>query len=319
MHTVFSLDFNFLNSSIDADVAFSYPLGFFIPGIHFFQNVDLENLVAPRFQDGELVLTPTEKFVSRNRGIGLAFIFNVTSILSITPELLMNDKFKGSFTTDLVLDEGIDWIARLSFVLDSSKSRSAGAPTPKHSVVFSSLFNTRFRNVLTNPVGIDHKNVLITNLQFGDRLFLTESIGFSCPIYIWNEEISSYYSLGGFNTMRGYSYGSIAAFRYLPNRIDLGAGVFPNAQIKLKLRKRRATIGDYRVFCIFDGLLAQDHLSWDSAVNVYGGCGAGFAFLVSGEKQQHLKVSAYVVQPVEQGRLPIFYFQTSFFNFEKSI
>jgi len=319
LHSVFSLNFNFLDSSIDADVAFSYPLGFFVPGIHFFQNVDLENLVAPQFQDWELVLLPTEKFVSRNRGIGLAFIFNVTPIFSITPEFLMNDTFKGSFTTDLILDEGIDWIARLSFVIDSAKSRPAGAPEPKHSVVFSSVFNTRFRNVLTNPVSIDHTNVLRTNHQIGDRLFLTESIGFNYPIYIWNRDITTYYSLGGFNTIRGYSYGSIAAFRYLLNRFDLGARVLPNAQIKLKLKKRRATIGDYRVFFIFDGLLTQDHLSWDSELNVYGGCGAGFAFLISGEKQYQIKVSTYVVQPIEPGRLPIFYFQTSFFNFEKQI
>lgn len=319
LHTFFSLNFNFLDSSIGADVAFSYPLGFFIPGIHFFQNVDLENLVAPQFQDGELTLLPTEKFVSRNRGIGLAFIFNVTPIFSVTPEFLMNDTFKGSFTTDLVLDEGIDWIAKLSFAVDTVKSLPVGAPEPKHSVVFSSEFNTRFRNVLTNPVSINHNNVLRTNHQFGKRLFLTESIGFSYPIYIWDDEISRYYSLGGFNTIRGFSYGSIAAFRYLLNRIDLGARVFPNGQINLKLRKRRATIGDYRVFFIFDGLLAQDRLSWDSAVNIYGGCGAGFAFLISGEKKQHLKVSTYVVQPIEAGRFPIFYFQTSLFNFEKQI
>jgi hypothetical protein len=317
LHVVFDLNFNFLDSSIDADVGFSYPVGFFIPGIHFFQNVDLENLITPQFQGGELILLPTEKYVSRNRGIGLEFIFNVTPNFSITPAFLMNDTFKGSFTTDLILDEGIDWNARMSFVLDSAKSLPVGGPEPKHIVVFSSMFNTRFRNVLTNPVSIDNSNVLQTNHQLGDRVIITESLGFNYPIYIWNRDISMYHSLGGFDTLRGYPYGSIAAFRYLLNRIDLGAGVFPNARIKLL--KRRATIHDYRIFFIFDGLLAQDHLSWDSAVNVYGGCGAGFAFLISGEKQQHIKVSTYVVQPIEPGRFPIFYFQTSFFSFEKKI
>jgi hypothetical protein len=62
LNTLFSLNFNFLNSSIDADVAFSYPLGFFVPGVHFFQNVDLENFIAPRFQDGELGLLPIVYF-----------------------------------------------------------------------------------------------------------------------------------------------------------------------------------------------------------------------------------------------------------------
>lgn len=319
LHTVFNLNFNLLDSSIDADVAIFYPLGFFIPGIHFYQNVDFENPVAPQFQDGELSLLPTKKFVSRDRGIGLDFIFHLTPIFSIIPAFLMNETFKARFTEDLILDEGIDWIAKLSFVLDSAKSLPAGSPAPKHGIGFSSVFSTRFRDVLTNPVSIDHTNVLRTSHQFGDRLFLTESIGFNNPIYIWNTEVAGFYSLGGFNTIRGYSYGSVAAFRYLLNRIDLGAGVFPNAQIKLKLRKRRATIGDYRIFLILDGLLAQDRLSWDSPVNIYGGCGAGFAFLISGEKQQHLKVSTYVVQPVEPGRFPIFYFQTSFFNFEKQI
>jgi hypothetical protein len=71
LHTVFRLNFNFLDSSIGADVAVSYPLGFFILGIHFYQDLDLENIVAPQFQDWELILLPTEKFVSRNRGIGL--------------------------------------------------------------------------------------------------------------------------------------------------------------------------------------------------------------------------------------------------------
>jgi len=319
LHLVFDLRFNFLDSSIGAEVGFFYPVGFFTPGIHFFQSVDLENLIAPQFQGGELTLLPTEKFVSRDRGIGLDFIFNVTPIFTITPAFLMNDTFKGSFTEDLILDEGIDWIAKLSFVLDSGKPLPVGSPEPKHSAVFSSVFSTRFRNVLTNPVSIDHGNELRTNHHLGDRLFLTESLGFNYPFYIWNRDVAGYYSLGGFNTIRGYSFGSIAAFRYLLNRFDLDVRVFQNAQIKLKLLRRRATIHDYRLFFIFDGLLAQDHLSWDSVVNVYGGCGAGFAFLISGENQGHIKLSAYVVQPIESGRLPIFYFQTSFYNIEKQI
>jgi hypothetical protein len=319
LRVVFDLNFNFLNSSIDADVGFLYPVGFFIPGIHFFQNVDLENLIAPQFQSGELILLPAEKYVSRNRGIGLEFIFNVTPNFSITPAFLLNDIFKGSFTTDLTLDEGIDWIAKTSFVVDSAKSRPDGTPEPKNRVVFSSVFSTRFRNTLTNPVNIDHSNALQTNHQLGDRLFITELLGFNYPIYTWNKKISSYYGLGGFDTIRGYTYGSIVAFRYLLNRFDISARVLPNAEIKLKLLKRRATIHDYRLFFIFDGLLAQDRLSWDSAVNAYGGCGGGLTFLISGERQQHVKLSTYVVQPIEPGRLPIFYFQTSFFNFEKKI
>jgi hypothetical protein len=319
LHVVFDLNFNFLDSSIGADVGFSYPVGVFIPGIHFFQNVDLENLVAPQFQGGELTLLPTEKYVSRNRGIGLEFIFNVTPIFSITPEFLLNETFKGSFTTDLTLDEGIDWIAKTSFVVDSTKSWPEGTPEPKHGVVFSSVFNTRFRNVITNPVSIGHSIAVQTSHQLRDRLFITESLGFNYPIFVWNEDISNYFNLGGFDTLRGYPYGSIAAFRYLLNRFDLGAGVFPNAQIKLKLLKRRATIHDYRVFFILDGLLAQDHLSWDSAVNIYGGCGGGLSFLISGEKQQHVKLSTYIVQPIDPGLFPIFYFQTSFYNFESQI
>jgi len=319
LHVVFDFNFNFLDSSIDADVGFSYPVGFFIPGIHFFQNVDLENLVAPQFQGGELTLLPTEKYVSRNRGIGLEFIFNLTPNFSITPAFLMNDTFKGSFTTDFILDEGIDWIAKTSFVVDSANSRPEGTTIPNHRVVFGSVFSIRLRNTLTNPVSVDHSNVLQTNHQLGDRVFITESLAFNYPIYIWNRDISNYNSLGGFNTIRGYSYGSIVVFRYLLNRFDIGALIFPKAQIKLKLLKRKATIHDYRAFFIFDGLLAQDHLSWDSAVNAYGGCGGGLSFLISGEKQQHIKLSTYIVQPIEPGRLPVFYFQTSFFNFESKI
>ncbi len=319
LNTVFTLNFNFLNSSIEADAAFSYPLGFFIPGVHFFQNVDLENLIAPRFQDGELGLLSTDKYISRDRGIGVDLVFNVTPVFSITPSFLMNDTFKGSFTTDLILDEGIDWIARMSFALDSAKSQPEGIPEPRHRVVFNSVFNVRFRNTLANPASVDHSNVVQSYHRLWDHVFITESLTFSYPIYIWNQEISRFYSLGGFNTIRGYTYGSIAAFRYFLNRFDLGFDVFPNASIKIKLRKRRATVHDYRIFFILDGLLAQDHLSWNSVAHIYGSCGAGFTFLLSGEKQQHIKVSTYVVQPLQAGRLPIVYFQTSFFNFEKKI
>jgi len=169
LHLVFDLRFNFLDSSIGAEVGFFYPVGFFTPGVHFFQSVDLENLIAPKLQGGELTLLPAEKFVSRDRGIGLDFIFNVTPIFTITPAFLMNDTFKGSFTEDLILDEGIDWIAKLSFVLDSGKPLPVGGPEPRHSAVFSSVFSTRFRNVLTNPVSIDHGNELRTNHYLGDR------------------------------------------------------------------------------------------------------------------------------------------------------
>jgi hypothetical protein len=319
LNTVFSLNFNFLNSSIDADVAFSYPLGFFVPGVHFFQNVDLENLIAPRFQDGELGLLPTDKYISRDRGIGVDLVFNVTPVFSITPSFLMNDTFRGSFTTDLILDEGIDWIARTSFAVDSAKSQPERIPEPRHRVFFNSVFNARFRNTLANPASVDHSNVVQSHHRLWNHVFITESLAFNYPIFIWNREISRYYNLGGFNTIRGYTYGSIAAFRYLLNRFDLGFDVFPNASSKIKLQKRQATIHDYGIFFILDGLLAQDHLSWDSVLHSYGDCGAGFTFLLSGEKQQHIKVSTYAVQPLEAGRLPIVYFQTSFFNFEKKI
>jgi hypothetical protein len=319
LNTVFTLNFNFINSSIDADVAFSYPLGFFIPGVHFFQNVDLENLIAPSFQDGELGLLPTDKYVSRDRGIGVDLVFNVSPVFSITPSFLMNDTFKGSFTTDLILDEGIDWIARTSFAVDSAKSQPEGSPEPRNRVICSSVFNTRFRDTLKNPVSIDHNNIMQSYHRLWDHVFIAESLTFSYPIFIWNREISRYYSLGGFNTIRGYTYGSIAAFRYLLNRFDLGFDVFPNESIKIKLRKRSAMIHDYRLFIILDGLMAQDHLSWNSAAHIYGGCGGGFSCLLSGEKQQHIKVTTYVVQPLEASRLPIVYFQTSFFNFAKKV
>ncbi|UCF99418.1 MAG: hypothetical protein JSV89_07740 [Spirochaetaceae bacterium] len=319
LHTVFDLNFNFLNSSVDAGVTFAYPLGFFVPGIRFYQNVDLENLVAPQLQGGELTLLPAEKYVSRIRGIELDFVFNVTPVFSIIPSFLMNDTFKGSFTTGLSLDEGIDWIARMSFAVDSGRSQPEGSPVPDNRVAFSSAIDTRFRNSLTNPVSIDHNNTLQTTHQLRERVFITETLGFNYPMYTWHKDISSFYSLGGFDSLRGYPYGSIAAFRYVLNRFDLGVAVFRNAQIKIKLGKRRATIGDYRLFFILDGLLTQNHLSWDSPVNTYGGGGGGFVFLISGERQQHIKVSTYIVQPIEAQMFPIFYFQTSFFNFEKRI
>jgi hypothetical protein len=315
----FTLDFNFFNSSIDADIAFSYPLGFFVPGIHFYQNVDLENLIAPTFQDGELSLLATDRYIARDRGIGADLAFHLTPAFSITPSFLMNDTFKGSFTTDLILDEGIDWVGRMSFVLDTGKSQPEVLPEPRHRIFFSSVFDMRFRDTLTNPASLDHSNFLQSNHRLWNRVFITESLAFNYPIYIWNEKISHYYSLGGFKTIRGYTDGSITAFRYLLNRIDLGLEVFPNGSVEIKVLKRSATMHDYRILFVVDGLLAQDHLSWDSEPKLYGGCGGGFACLLSGEKQQHIKVSTYIVQPLQAGRLPVVYFQTSFFNFEKEI
>jgi hypothetical protein len=317
LQMVFSFNFNFLNSSIGADVAFSYPLGFFVPGVRFYQVVDLENLVAPQFQGGELTLLPSEKYVSRDRGVGIEFMFNVTPAFSITPSFLMNDTFKGSLATDLSLDKGIDWIAELSFAVDQGRNRPAGGPEPRHRVVFGSQFYMRFRDELSNPASIDHRSLLKTYHRFGEHGTITDSLGLSYPIFIWNTEISRFYSLGGFDTIRGYSYGSIAAFRYLLNRLDLGFDIFQNAGINFKVLKRSMRIHDYTLFLIIDGLLAQDHLSWDTPVQIYGGCGAGFSFLMSGQRGNHLKLSAYAVQPVVAGRLPIFYFQMSFFSFEQ--
>jgi hypothetical protein len=93
---VFNLHFNILDSSIDADLGFSYPVGFFVPTLRFFQSVDLENLVAPRLQGGELSLLPSEKFISRNRGIGLELNFELTSIFAIVPSFLFNETFMGN-------------------------------------------------------------------------------------------------------------------------------------------------------------------------------------------------------------------------------
>lgn len=213
----------------------------------------------------------------------------------------------------------MNWISRLAFDLDTAKGTNEPESDSRPRLYFDSVFDLRFRNVLSNPASLDSSNVLGAALQFGRCFLITERLAVSFPLYVWNRQNPAYYSIGGHDSIRGYVCDSISAFRYALLNTDVALRLFPDSSVGLRFGKRRARARELRLLLMMDALIMQDRLSWQSAVKPLASAGGGLSFLVTGERQRQLRVSTQMVQAFEHGRSPILYFQASFFSFERRL
>ena len=64
LETRFHLDYNFVENRIAADFGLFYPVWVLRPGLIFFDSVDFENTVAPRLENGQIALLPSDAAVA---------------------------------------------------------------------------------------------------------------------------------------------------------------------------------------------------------------------------------------------------------------
>ncbi len=316
---IFDLNYNFLNNSIGGDLTFKYPIKRFEPGIKFFLDLDFENFFYPQLAGDEFTILPTEKYIYRSRGLELSLSYNMFHNFYIIPAFIVNDSFRGSLTTSSVIEEGIDLTARTSFVYDTLRAKDPDKRLAFEGIYYRSVFDARFRNSFDNPVSIDNVNNLLLRFNFWDRWYLGEKFNLSYPIKIWNRDLSSFYFLGGFDSIRGYEIRSINAFRFIFLSTNLEVEILRDKELKFKVGKLQTRMHQYRVFLLFDELLTQESLSLGSRVNSFSSIGTGFSFVLSGKERGHFKIETYIAQPLEKRVLPLFYFRTSLYKIEKKL
>jgi hypothetical protein len=311
----FGLNYNFLQNSIAADVDFAYPYRRITPEIRFFIDLDFENTIYPVIEGGRLVLSPTEKYISRDRGLQAGIGYTLFDGFQLVPSFIVTDVFNGNLTEERVLDEGTDLTLRVGAVYHAMEAQKPEQQLLYSGLYFNSFFDLVFRNSFGNPTSFSNTNSLIFRYSPHRNWQLEENVSLNYPIKTFHGETSSYYTLGGFDTIRGFPHESINVFRFLLVATSLEREILKSKEAKLKVWRLQTRVHQFHVLFFLDQLFAQDVLDISSRVDSYTSVGTGLSFVLSGESSNHLKTELFVAQALARGISPILYFKTSFYRF----
>lgn len=311
----FSLNYNILDNDINGTVGLLYPLDRFTPAVYFTEELDFENYIAPTLMNGTFTLLPTEKYIVRKRNIELSLGYRITDYFSVIPSFLISDIFKGSLTTTSVLDDGVNLVPKLGFVYNDLRARSPEEGLYFNGLYFGSFFSQWFRQSFDNPVSLVHSNNLLLYFNIGEYWKLHQKVTLQYPMVVWNNRLASFYSLGGFDSIRGVVFGSIHSYRFLFFSTNLEMEIFPGAEVPFTPFKLQARLHQFRLFLLLDELLSQQSLDARSPILSYTSVGGGFAFVLSGKEGGHFEIMLYAAQQLGgEPFAPIIYLKTSLFD-----
>ena len=313
---IFYLGYGTISSDINSELTFAYNIGRFRPFIKFFQRADFENWVAPGISDGGIVLVPTEKYIARNKGFEPGIGYRLAPRLYLEPSFLVDDVFMGSLTQSRVLTEGYELVPKLSLVYDGLRAVDPSSMLYFRGVYYRTIFPMRYRNTFDRPVQLSNQNLFLYHFNIKRSWFFALRGSLDYPIYVWEEELATFYQLGGFETIRGYEFRSINAFSFLLLNFDVERELFKDRE--LSLFKERLRIHQFRLKLLTDSLLYQESIGLKSDAQYLASLGAGFSFVLSGQKSGHFRIELFAAQGLQSGEGPIFYFRTSLYNFERS-
>jgi hypothetical protein len=193
------------------------------------------------------------------------------------------------------------------------------ARDPTKGLYFRSVFSMRFRQNFETPIVLYHVNNLLLHFNFYDVWRLQQKVNINYPVYVWNGEKTGFYSLGGFDTVRGVLYGSINAYRFLLLSTNLEHEIFRGEEIPFIPLKLRTTIHQFKLFLLIDELLAKEYLDASSPLQSYTSIGGGIGFVISGKENGHFGIELYAAQQLGKEFAPFIYLKTSLFDFEQQL
>ncbi|NBB90778.1 MAG: hypothetical protein GVY23_06185 [Spirochaetes bacterium] len=306
-------------NEINGEMVFSYDLGRVRPELRFFQRVDFEDYVDPRFSPTSVDVFADEEFVSRRRGVEPRVSVRVLPHTRVGTALGVTDTFQWSLSDEELVDEGIDLVPRVFLVYDNMTAVDPNRELEVSGVAGRLTVSERFRNSFENPVSLELQNRLLFQYLLGENWSIEEHLSFDTLIEIWRDELVKMYQLGGFDSVRGYSPNEIEAVRVGMLSSELSRRILRSLDTSFSPReRRRISIHQYRVFAFSDAAVTQGSLPIDSSVSYYGSVGVGIGAVVS-RRRIHLDVSLAAAQPFELGRLPVVYLRTTLFNFERRL
>jgi hypothetical protein len=275
LEIAFNLNFSVLGNTLGGDLELSYPVKTFTPYITFFQNLDFENYFAPDVSEGEIVLVPTQEYVRRDRGLDLGLGWEAADNFTIKPSVVFDEVFEGDLTESVVLEEGVDIVPQTSFEYDSLRAEKTETDPVYAGLYFKSNFRLRYRDDFHTPVEADNRNQLSLYHNARQRWYFNEEATLDYPIKIWLSDLATYYSLGGFESIRGYDEGSIPSLRFFLLSLNVERAIFYGKEMKIKLSKRLVRIHQFRLVLLSDTLLSQDRIYGGAPVQFYSGAGGG--------------------------------------------
>ncbi len=318
LHARFGLNYEFFDSAINGSLRFSRPLGRLDLGVRFYDGIDFENFLSPDIQNGDIVLQQSDEYVQRDRGVELDIRTPLYTLqdenagakeqgLFVKGAFKLNETFRGDLDRVKVIDEGRDLMLISNLFYKSVRQKQSPLGSIPVGTFASTLFEMRYRNDFGEPVALDNKNQFVHYNDFFKNLSFTANASLSYPIAVWRDDIATFYTLGGYDTIRGFRKNSIGAFRYLLLSTD----------VEYLIKSIKADIPEFftldfrltqiRLLFLVDGLFSQDSLSTDSPVRGRVSAGAGVKLVfVEGEKR-HYTLRFYAAQAIERGEVPMLY------------
>ena len=230
---------------------------------------------------------------------------------------MLSDVFRGSLSSGAILDAGTDLTERIGLVYNSVEVSESERRVRLQGNHVSSLLDFRYRDGFYHPIDIATRNSILSHVIFGHGWTMQAHLSANSPIEVYDKEKVEYYSLGGFDTIRGYPHGTLHAFRFALAGTTWEREILRDQEVKLRMFGHQAAARQFNLLFLLDGLALQDQLGIGSPVVYHSSLGAGFSFLITGKQGGHLRTEVYLDQALEQGYSPVFYFRSSIFNFEK--
>ena len=319
LEIAFNLSFSVLGNTLGGDLGVSYPIKTFTPYVTFFQHIDFENYFAPDISGGEIVLVPTEKYLRRDRGFDLGSRWEAADNFAIRPSVVFDEVFKGDLTKSVVLEEGVDIVPQTSFEYDSLRAEKTETDPVHVGLYIKSNFSLRYRDDFDTPVEADNRNRLSFYHRAGQRWFFDEEATLNYPLKIWRSDLATYYSLGGFETIRGYDEGSIPSLRFFLLSLNVERAIFYGRELRFKLLKNPVKVHQFRLVLLSDTLLSQDRIYGGAPVDFYSGAGGGISFTFSGSGSTHFQFKVCAAQALTGEFAPIVYLRSSLLKYETRI
>jgi hypothetical protein len=319
LEITFNLSFSVIGNTLGGDITFAYPSFMLSPYVTFYQSLDFENYFAPQISGSDIILVPTTKYIIRKRGADLGLRYELFPNFSLVPALVITDTFKGSLTENRVLEEGVDITPQFGLVYDTVLAEDTATEPIFTGLYAETTFGIRYRNDFSTPVELNSKILFLLYHNIREKWFFEERLSLVSPLKIWEKGLASIYSLGGFDSIRGYKEGSINALRFLSFSTNIEREVFKDRELRLRMLKRVVRLHQYRIFFLTDALLTQDRLRLENPIKEYCSIGAGIAFSLSGKEKTHFQIRLSAAQALTEAFAPIVYFRTSLFRFETSL
>jgi hypothetical protein len=147
----------------------------------------------------------------------------------------------------------------LSGILDTIKADDLEEILLHRGVYLHSNLDYRFRNDFNTPVEIASDTYFLAPISLNEKWALESSATRNTPLKGFNNELVNFYSLGGFDSIRGYEYQSIQAFRFFLLSLEAERALFKDRE--MKILKKTSGMRRFSACFLADVLFSQDDLA----------------------------------------------------------